>query len=159
MAVDGDGPVDGLTMPQMMLISVVLPAPFGPSSAKISPRWMSRLTSLSAREAGIVAENPLAAVLGLVLGLPWSVLLTWWIDSSSPILNFLLLALALAINAAILRYLSRRPRPVLDDEEEEDEELDDDLGDEDDDLEHEPDAEDDWEEDWAEPEEPRPRRR
>jgi hypothetical protein len=28
----------GLTMPQMMLISVVLPAPFGPSSAKISPR-------------------------------------------------------------------------------------------------------------------------
>jgi hypothetical protein len=35
-------------MPQMMLISVVLPAPFGPSSAKISPRWMSRLMSLSA---------------------------------------------------------------------------------------------------------------
>jgi hypothetical protein len=30
-------PVDGVTMPQMMLISVVLPAPFGPSSAKISP--------------------------------------------------------------------------------------------------------------------------
>ena len=107
---------------------------------------------------GIVAENPLAAVLGLVLGLPWSVLLTWWIDSSSPILNFLLLALALAINAAILRYLSRRPHPVLDDEEE-DEELDDDFGDEGDDLEHDPDAEDDWEEDWAEPEEPRPRRR
>ena len=25
-------------MPQMMLISVVLPAPFGPSSANISPR-------------------------------------------------------------------------------------------------------------------------
>ena len=114
------------------------------------------LVPLSA--VGIVAENPLAAVLGLVLGLPWSVLLTWWIDSSSPILNFLLLALALAINAAILRYLSRRPRPVLDDEEE-DEELDDDFGDDDDDLEHDPDAEDDWEEDWAEPEEPRPRRR
>jgi hypothetical protein len=28
---------DGLTMPQMMLISVVLPAPLGPSSANISP--------------------------------------------------------------------------------------------------------------------------
>jgi hypothetical protein len=26
-----------------MLMSVVLPAPLGPSSAKISPRWMSRL--------------------------------------------------------------------------------------------------------------------
>ena len=35
-------------MPQMMLISVVLPAPFGPSSAKISPRRMLRSTPLSA---------------------------------------------------------------------------------------------------------------
>jgi hypothetical protein len=38
----------GVTMPQTMLMSVVLPAPFGPSSAKISPRRMSRLTRLSA---------------------------------------------------------------------------------------------------------------
>ncbi len=38
----------GLTMPQMMLMSVVLPAPFGPSRAKISPRWISRLMRLSA---------------------------------------------------------------------------------------------------------------
>jgi hypothetical protein len=37
-----------LTMPQMMLISVVLPAPFGPSSAKISPRRISRLMFLRA---------------------------------------------------------------------------------------------------------------
>jgi hypothetical protein len=35
-------------MPQMTPISVVLPAPFGPSSAKISPRLISRLTSRSA---------------------------------------------------------------------------------------------------------------
>src|ERR1044071_8291566 len=35
-------------MPQMMLIRVVLPAPFGPSSAKISPWRMLRLTPLSA---------------------------------------------------------------------------------------------------------------
>jgi hypothetical protein len=41
-------PAEGLTMPQTTLISVVLPAPFGPSSAKISPRLMSRLISLSA---------------------------------------------------------------------------------------------------------------
>jgi hypothetical protein len=35
-------------MPQMTLISVVLPAPFGPSSAKISPWRMSRLMSFKA---------------------------------------------------------------------------------------------------------------
>jgi len=38
----------GRKMPQMMPISVVLPAPLGPSKAKISPRRMSRLISLSA---------------------------------------------------------------------------------------------------------------
>src|SRR6185295_17900317 len=41
-------PVLGVTMPHMMLISVVLPAPFGPSSAKTSPRWISRSTRSSA---------------------------------------------------------------------------------------------------------------
>ena len=35
----------GVTMPQTAPISVVLPAPFGPSRAKISPFRMSRLTS------------------------------------------------------------------------------------------------------------------
>src|SRR5436853_3828525 len=38
----------GLTMPQMMLMSVVLPAPLGPSRAKISPFLISRLTPRSA---------------------------------------------------------------------------------------------------------------
>src|SRR5580693_3830193 len=37
-----------VTMPQMMLISVVLPAPLGPRSAKISPLRISRLTGCSA---------------------------------------------------------------------------------------------------------------
>ena len=41
-------PLLGRTMPQTMLMSVVLPAPLGPSSAKISPRPMERLTPLSA---------------------------------------------------------------------------------------------------------------
>jgi hypothetical protein len=41
-------PEVGLAMPQMMLTSVVLPAPFGPSSAKISPRRISRLMLSSA---------------------------------------------------------------------------------------------------------------
>lgn len=35
-------------MPQMMLISVVLPAPFGPSNAKISPLRIDRSTGDSA---------------------------------------------------------------------------------------------------------------
>ncbi|CAM5545090.1 hypothetical protein RLIN73S_03711 [Rhodanobacter lindaniclasticus] len=38
----------GLTMPQMMLISVVLPAPLGPSSAKISPGSIARSMCFSA---------------------------------------------------------------------------------------------------------------
>jgi len=38
----------GVTMPHTMLISVVLPAPFGPSRAKISPLRISRLTFFSA---------------------------------------------------------------------------------------------------------------
>src|SRR3954462_9103646 len=41
-------PVLGVTMPHMMLIRVVFPAPFGPRSAKISPRWISRSTRSSA---------------------------------------------------------------------------------------------------------------
>ena len=42
-------PAVAFTMPQTMLISVVLPAPFGPSSAKISPRRMSRSCSSARR--------------------------------------------------------------------------------------------------------------
>ena len=41
-------PLVGLTMPQTMLISVVLPAPFGPSRPKISPRRISRFVGFSA---------------------------------------------------------------------------------------------------------------
>src|SRR5262245_20615653 len=41
-------PALGVTMPQTMLINVVLPAPFGPSRAKISPRRIPRLTPFSA---------------------------------------------------------------------------------------------------------------
>jgi hypothetical protein len=41
-------PAVGVTMPQTIEIRVVLPAPFGPSSAKISPRAMSRSTCFSA---------------------------------------------------------------------------------------------------------------
>lgn len=53
-------PVDGVTMPQMMLISVVLPAPFGPSSAKISPL----LIEMDVLEA----DAPLAAAIAQLPG-------------------------------------------------------------------------------------------
>jgi hypothetical protein len=41
-------PALGVTIPQMIEIRVVLPAPLGPSRAKISPFLMSRLMFLSA---------------------------------------------------------------------------------------------------------------
>src|SRR5689334_14807026 len=41
-------PAVGVTSPQTMLMSVVLPAPLGPRSAKISPLEMSRLTAFRA---------------------------------------------------------------------------------------------------------------
>ena len=47
-------PEPGLTMPQMMLISVVLPAPLGPSSAKISPSPDLEVDVLQRLEAGFV---------------------------------------------------------------------------------------------------------
>ena len=47
-------PALGLAMPQMMLISVVLPAPLGPSSAKISPRLNFKVDAVQRLEAGAV---------------------------------------------------------------------------------------------------------
>ena len=41
-------PVVGVTIPQTIEMSVVLPAPFGPSRAKISPFSISRSTVFSA---------------------------------------------------------------------------------------------------------------
>ena len=45
-------PALGVTMPQTIEIIVVLPAPFGPSRAKISPLLMSRSSGFSASHAG-----------------------------------------------------------------------------------------------------------
>src|SRR5712691_8460593 len=40
-------PLSGLSIPEMMLKSVVFPAPFGPISPRISPSAREKLTSLS----------------------------------------------------------------------------------------------------------------
>ncbi len=50
----------------MTLMSVVLPAPFGPSSAKISPRRISRLIFFSAvRPDGYVFERLDTEMMGM----------------------------------------------------------------------------------------------
>jgi hypothetical protein len=55
----------GRTMPQMMLINVVLPAPFGPSSAKISPRRISRSTLFNAsKPEAYVLVRPATEMIG-----------------------------------------------------------------------------------------------
>ena len=46
-------PEEGVTIPHIMLIKVVLPAPFGPSRAIISPFFISKLTFFK-------ASNPLS---------------------------------------------------------------------------------------------------
>jgi hypothetical protein len=57
VTLDEDAPSVGFTMPQMIEIRVVLPAPFGPRSAKISPRTdreVERLQCLKARRVGLL---------------------------------------------------------------------------------------------------------
>src|SRR5882762_514597 len=57
-------PAVGLVMPQMILMSVVLPAPFGPSSAKISPRLISRSTFFNAANPeAYILLNPLTEIM------------------------------------------------------------------------------------------------
>src|ERR1700686_2933336 len=52
-------------MPQMMLIKVVLPAPFGPRSARISPRRIVRSIRLSAlRPPAYVLLRPVTVTTG-----------------------------------------------------------------------------------------------
>src|SRR3546814_13255450 len=59
----------GVTMPPTMLISVVLPAPLGPSRAKISPRRMSRSIDLSAwKPEASVLPSALIEMLGCMRG-------------------------------------------------------------------------------------------
>src|SRR5690606_41411336 len=57
----------GVTIPQTMLISVVLPAPFGPRSAKISPRRIERFTFFSASKPDAYRfERPRISMIGVV---------------------------------------------------------------------------------------------
>src|SRR3569623_2072905 len=64
----------GVTMPQMMLIRVVLPAPLGPNSAKISPSWISRSIPLSAckPDSYVLIRWEIAMMGGMAESLPSS---------------------------------------------------------------------------------------
>src|SRR5579871_2347539 len=61
-------PLVAFTIPQMTPMSVVFPAPFGPRSAKISPRRISRLTFLSAsKPEAYVLQRPATETIGSIL--------------------------------------------------------------------------------------------
>src|SRR3569832_441873 len=64
----------GVTLPQMMLSRVVLPAPLGPISAKISPSWISWAIPLSAckPDSYVLIRWEIAMMGGMAESLPSS---------------------------------------------------------------------------------------
>jgi hypothetical protein len=65
------------------------------------------LAAIPLSAAGWITPDPLSAVPAILLGLPWSRLLLRFGDPQSVPLNFGLMALSMAINAAILWLLAR----------------------------------------------------
>jgi hypothetical protein len=68
------------------------------------------LAAIPLSAAGWIAPDPLSAIPAMLLGLPWSVLLVTLADSQSVAVNFGLLAVAMAINAALVWLLVRAVR-------------------------------------------------
>ncbi|MDX1402219.1 MAG: hypothetical protein R3245_09880 [Kiloniellales bacterium] len=70
------------------------------------------LAAIPMSAAGWIAPDPLSAIPAMLLGVPWSFLLTSFVESESLALNFFLLAVAMAINAGLIwllgRFLGRR---------------------------------------------------
>lgn len=69
------------------------------------------LAAIPMSAAGWITPDPLSAIPAMLLGVPWSYLLTEVVGSQSSALNIVLLALAMAINASLIwligRFLSR----------------------------------------------------
>ena len=69
------------------------------------------LAAIPMSAAGWITPDPLSAIPALLLGVPWSYLLTALVGSQSSALNIVLLALAMIINAGLIwligRFLSR----------------------------------------------------
>ncbi|HUW74393.1 MAG TPA: hypothetical protein VMW05_10290 [Methyloceanibacter sp.] len=55
-----------------------------------------------------ITPDPLSAIPAMLLGLPWSYMLTSLGASQSPTLNLLLVALGMGINAALIWLIGRR---------------------------------------------------
>jgi hypothetical protein len=70
------------------------------------------LAAIPMSAAGWITPDPLSAIPALLLGVPWSYLLTALVGSQSASLNLTLLAIAMALNAGLIwligRFLSRR---------------------------------------------------
>jgi len=65
------------------------------------------LAAIPMSAAGWITPDPLSAIPAMLLGVPWSYLLTELFGSQSPALNAVLLALAIIINAGLI--LAHRP--------------------------------------------------
>jgi uncharacterized membrane protein len=65
------------------------------------------LLAIPSSAAGWITPDPLSAVPAILLGLPWSVLLLWLVDTDALTINFALVAVSLAINASLLWLLGR----------------------------------------------------
>jgi hypothetical protein len=70
------------------------------------------LAAIPLSAAGWITPDPLSAIPAILLGIPWSYLLTSFAESESSTLNISLLVMAIAINAGLIwllgRFLSRR---------------------------------------------------
>jgi hypothetical protein len=65
------------------------------------------LIAIPLSAAGWITPDPLSAVPAMLLGLPWSHLLLWLGDTQSVMINFGLVAAAMAINGCLLWLLGR----------------------------------------------------
>jgi len=60
------------------------------------------LAAIPLSAAGWITPDPLSTIPALLLGVPWSYAFTSVVGSQSAVLNFLLLALAIAANAFLI---------------------------------------------------------
>lgn len=65
------------------------------------------LAAIPLSAAGWIEPDPLSAVPAILLGFPWSYLLTWLGGTDSVTINFALVAVAMAINGCLLWLLGK----------------------------------------------------
>jgi hypothetical protein len=65
------------------------------------------LAAIPMSAAGWITPDPLSAIPAMLLGVPWSYLLTGLVGSQSASLNVALLAMAMALNASLIWLVGR----------------------------------------------------